>query len=338
MDPGPEDRIALIEQLERDGRVLRCVDVRGWPLSIGRALENHLVIDDPHLAPRHAVLALAEDGSLQLRALPSQNGLRLNGRVVTGSAQVPAGGALLQLGTTRLRLRLAGETLAPERPLPGGGTGVVAPALMALAVMALVLTAHALALDPGAPATAWLPVAIGLPLAVVGWCAVWALMSKLFQHRFDFTGHLRTLLPWLLGLTLVDLLWPQVAASLGTPRLWQLAAPTQALITALLVRAHLVHVLPQRPRVVSAVVAALFVGGMALSATLMLRQTDSLTPTPYMSTLPLPGLRLSGTVPIATLVQDLGPLAETLAQRAKKSRDDDGGNGGPGGDPEDGGE
>lgn len=335
MDPGPEDRIALIEQLERDGRVLRCVDVRAWPLTIGRAMTNHLVIDDPHLAPQHAVLEQAEDGALRLRSLPSRNGLRLNGREVAGSVPVPGSGALLQLGTTRLRLRLAGEMLAPERPLPGGGgTGVAAPVLMALAVMALVLTAHALSLDPGAPATAWLPVVIGLPLAVAGWCAVWALMSKLFQHRFDFTGHLRILLPWLLGLTLVDLLWPQVSASLAAPRLWHLSAPAQALITALLLRAHLVHVLPQRPRVVSAVVAGLFVGGMALSATLILRQTDALVPTPYMSTLPLPGLRLSGTVPIANLVQDLGPLAETLARRAKKSRDDDSG----GADGEDGGE
>lgn len=321
----PEERLALIEQLERDGRVLRCVDVHAWPLTIGRALDNDLVIDDPHLAPQHALLALDDAGQLQLRALPSRNGLRLDGRVVQGSAPVPAGGALLQLGVTRLRLRLAGETLAPERLLPGGAdAGSAGPVLMALAIAAQLLAAHALALDPGAPYTAWLPIIVGLPLAVVAWCAVWALMSKLFQHRFDFGGHLRTLLPWLLALTLADLLWPQVCAALGTPRLWQLGGPLQAMLVALLVRGHLVHVLPQRPRVVSAVVAGLFFGGMALSAALVFRQTDSLAPAPYMSTLPLPGLRLGGTVPVATLMQDLGPLAAKLAQRAKKSAQDDG--------------
>ena len=321
----PEERLALIELLERDGRVGRCVDVHAWPLTLGRALDNHLVIDDPHLAPQHAVLALDDSGKLQLQALPSHNGLRLNGRAVDGSVAVPTGGALVQLGTTRLRLRRAGETLAPERLLPGGGDAGVAPhALMALAIATLLVVAQALALDPGAPYTAWLPMVVGLPMVVVAWCAVWALMSKLFQHRFDFAGHLQTLLPWLLALTLVDLLWPQVTAALAMPRMWQLGGPLQALLAALLVRAHLVHVLPQRPRVVSAVVAGLFVGGMVLSAALVFRQTDSLAPSPYMSTLPLPSLRLGGTVPVATLMQDLGPLAATLAQRAKKAAEDDG--------------
>ena len=92
---------------------------------------------------------------------------------------------------------------------------------------------------------------VGVPLVLVGWCGVWALISKLFQHRFDFGGHLRIALPWLLGIVLVDQLLPPLAAMLGAPWLWQLAEPVEALLAALLLRAHLAHVLPLHQRMVT---------------------------------------------------------------------------------------
>jgi hypothetical protein len=322
----PEERLALIEQYERDGHVARIVDVRQWPVTLGRALDNHVVIDDPHLAPYHARLALAEGGALQLQALPSRNGVEFNDRLVAGTVAVPSGGGVLQLGATRLRLRLAGETLAPEKPLAAGGRGgALAPVLTGAAVFALLLATHALALDPGADYSAWLPPLMGLPGAVALWCALWALMSKLFQHRFDFIGHLRIVLPWLLAMMLTDALWPLATSAMAAPLLWKLGGLLQAVLLALLVRAHLAHLLPLHQRAVTATVAIFALGGGALSAALTYRNTDSLFAAPYMSTLPMPALRLAGTVPSATLVQDMAPLAEKLAERVRKSRADDDG-------------
>ena len=57
--------IALIELLDRDGRVRRTLDVHAWPLTLGRALDNSLVLDDPHVAPHHATLATDADGTVQ---------------------------------------------------------------------------------------------------------------------------------------------------------------------------------------------------------------------------------------------------------------------------------
>ena len=42
-----------------------------------------------------------------------------------------------------------------------------------------------------------------------------------------------------------------------------------------------------------------------------------------MSTLPLPALRLAGTVPTQALVQEMAPLAEALAERVKRAKKDD---------------
>jgi FHA domain len=318
------DRLALIELQGRDGRVGQAVDVRQWPLTLGRALDNHIVIDDPHVAPHHARLVQAEGGGVLLVPLPSLNGVRVDGRRATTDVALPPGGAELQLGGTRLRLRLAGEVLAPELPLPPGGRGgLLTPLLLGLAVLALVLAEHWISLDPGADYSAWLPAAVGLPVALAGWCGLWALMSKLFQHRFDFTGHLRIVVPWLLGMTVAEIVLPQAGAALALPLLWKLNAPLQALLAALILRAHLNHVLPQHSRAVNLSMAALVVAGSALSLASTWRATHSLSPSPYMSTLPLPALRLTGTVPSAALVQELEPVARQLAERVKKQRQDD---------------
>lgn len=318
-----ERRAALIELLGRDGQVARTLDVWRWPLTLGRALDNDIVVDDPHLAPHHLRIAPAEDGSLRLHALPSRNGVQLAGRAVTGPTPLPACGGLLQLGTTKLRLRLHGETLAPEVPVPRHLRGAPQTMLMGAAVFAMLLLAHGLTLDPGADVSAWLPALVGLPALLAAWCGLWALMSKLFQHRFDFGGHLRIALPWLLALTVTDAIWPLLTAALAAPKLWMMGNTLEGVLLALMVHAHLRHLLPLHGRAVAASVATLAVAGLALSAALTWRNTDSLVATPYMSTLPPPALRLAGTAPSAALVQDMAPLADELAARVRQARAED---------------
>lgn len=322
----PEQRVALIEWLDREGHVQRSVDVAAWPLSLGRALDNTVVLDDPYLAAHHARVLPGEDGRLLLQALPSHNGLRLDGRALEGPAPVPAGGGLLQLGQTRLRLRVADAdaVLAPEKPLPA--TPALTrrgPLLAAGALMALVLGGQWLSLDPGADYTAWLPLVLGLPAVVMVWCGIWALLSKLFQHRFDFSGHLRIALPWLLAMQLQDMLWPQLTAALALPGLWMAGSLLENLLLIGLLHAHLRHTLPPYRRAVTAVVAVAALVGLGLTAAVTWRGHDSLVATPYMSTLPLPALQLTGTLPSATLVQEMAPLAERLAERVERARQDE---------------
>ena len=45
--------LAVLEVLDRDGSVRHSVGVREWPLRVGRALDNDLVLDDPHTAAHH---------------------------------------------------------------------------------------------------------------------------------------------------------------------------------------------------------------------------------------------------------------------------------------------
>ena len=326
MEHAQAHRLALIEVWGGDGRVARCVSVQRWPLTLGRALDNDIVLDDPHVAAHHAVLAPDAQNQLTLTVGDTVNGVSVGSSRFAAGEQVPldAGGTALQIGAVKLRLRLPSETLAPERALPALGRAQMAPPLAAgLLVMLLALADHWIALDPGADATAWLPVAVGLPLALAGWCGAWALVSKLFQHRFDFMGHLRIVLPWLLAMEAVDVLLPAIGATLAWPWLWRLAVPLQVLLAVVMLRAHLTQVLPLSGRMVSAVVAATALVGTAISLTLTQRATDRYSRPAYMSTLPLSALHVAVTTPPTALVQDMAPLADKLSQRVKKARADD---------------
>jgi hypothetical protein len=329
----PEERLALIELYApqdahvRERRAMRTVDVHAWPVSLGRALDCTVVLDDPHVAPHHASLARDTMGQLEVQVGDTANGVLIDGQPWPAGSRcpLPAGGAQLQIGATQLRLRLPGAPMAPERRLVASAPvrSIATLAVMALVLLASMWAGHWLSLDPGADLTAWLPVLMGLPLAVALWCGAWALASKLFQHRFDFRGHLAMLLPWLLAIELLGWMWPQATAALGAASWWALAPALAMVLAALLVRSHLLLVLPQHPRGITAAVVAvlLAVGGASLAN--IHRSTDRYTRAPYMSTLPLPALRLHGLDPTQALLDDMAPLRDKLAARAGKARRDE---------------
>ena len=323
-------RLALIDTFERDGRSGRVLDVRHWPLTLGRGLHNDVVLDDPFVAERHAHIGPDAEGQLVLTVLDTVNGVELNGRHLPAGGSAPlrdaAAATTLQLGQTRLRLRLAGAPVPAEQPLPRPQPS---PWRLALPLYALLLADLAVGLDPGADTSAWLGGVLGLPALLMAWCAGWALLSKLFQHRFDFLGHLRIALPWALALTVVDMLVPPVAAALGAAWLWHLATPVKVVLGAFWLHAHMAHVLPQHRRAVQAGVLAMTLVGAGITLNATWRSRDSLLTAPYMSTLPLPAARFGPTVAPSDLVAAMAALGPPLASRAQQARADDRGSNDP---------
>jgi hypothetical protein len=316
-------RLALLEVVGRDGRVLRSVDVQRWPLTLGRSLAADVVLDDPFVAPLHATLQAGSDGQLMLEVGDTDNGV-LSGRQrhARGSRlPVPPAGASWQLGGLGLRLRLPAETLAPEQPLPTATRRPwLAPAATAGVLMLLVAASHWRQLDPGHDANEWLVIVTGLPLALMLWCGLWALGSKLFQHRFEFMAHLRIALPAVLAVEVLDWLLPPLAASLGWPGLWRLTTPLQGLVLLWLLRAHLLRVLPGLSRAVSSFVATAGIAFAVVAVSSAWRNVDRWSRPPYMSTLPLPATQFDEPEPAAVLVDELAPLAAQLAERVAKAR------------------
>lgn len=334
MEPGRDHtmtrRLALLEVFGRDGRLLHRVDVQRWPLSLGRALDNDVVLDDPFVAAHHATLHADADGQLLLQVDQTTNGVVLDRRHHATGARVPlpATAGALQMGGSKLLLRLPGEVLAPERPLPASvGPGWLTAPRAAALVLPLAVADHWLGLDPGADSNAWLPLVVGLPAILALWCMLWALVSKLFQQRFDLAGHVRIALPWLLAIGVADALLPALAASLAWPGLWRLLAPLQLLLLLLMLRSHLHLVLPSGGRKLTVVLVTMALSGGAIVLSLTHHATDRFSRPAYMSTLPVAALPMARPVPIDDLLQGLAPLAGQLAARVKKALEDEPGEG-----------
>ena len=340
--PPGADKLALLEWVDTQGRLLRSQPVHAWPLSLGRGWASDAVLDDAFVAEQHARIERDEQGVLTLRVLATVNGAALDGHHHGSGSSIalPRSGGLLQLGQTRLRLRLPGEALPPERLLPPAAASTpTAPARAwprrvlpwLLPLLVLEWSRLAISLDPGTDTRVWLPELLNLPGLLLIWCGGWALLSKLFQHHFDFMGHLGIAGPRYLVMQLVALVLPQVGAALGWPVLWHLAGPIGLVLGALLVHAHLVHVLPEHRSAVFAAVLGTVVmgGGILLNNTY--RSQDSWVQAPYMSTLPLANWSSGpGADDTATrLVQDMAELGPALAARAKKARQEDRDNGEP---------
>ncbi len=322
-----QDRLALIELLERDGSVRRAVPVGHWPVSLGRAFDNDVVIDDPHVAAHHCSIEAGEaEGTLVIRVGSTRNGVQVGPRtLVEGeSSPLPAGGETWQIGATRLRVRLPGDPVEPEKPLGLAATGAKpwTTAAAALALWALVLIEHGIDLDPGSSLTDWLVPLLAFPIALGGWCLVWAVGSKLFQHRFEFWAHFSVLSKSLLAVALLDLLLPLLGFALSWEWVSRITPVAAVLVLATMLYRHGALVVTFKHRwLVGGIGACLLVAGLVLG-TLNYQRSDRVFGELYLSTLAPPAFRLAPGVSTKEYVGETAPLKERLDRRAAEDDHD----------------
>ena len=316
--------LALVELLDRDGRVRRALPVTNWPLRIGRAIDNDLVLDDPHVAPYHARIEAGDDGLPWLVALPSVNGVQVGRRRLGPGERTRLTGADLgwTVGTARLRARLAGEPLAPERALHVE-TGQGATIGFALALWAWQLAAQAIRLDPGAKLTEWLAPLFGVPASVAGWCLAWALASKLFQQRFDFWAHVAVAVRFLLGIEVAGFVLDGVAAVTSWDALSRISGGVEAAIGVAMIWAHARLVLPNRARALALFATGAYVVGAGIVVTQNLQRNDRVFTELYSATLPPPGLLWAKPVAPEVFVRDAAALRERLDRSVRDAQAED---------------
>jgi pSer/pThr/pTyr-binding forkhead associated (FHA) protein len=320
------ETLALIELLDRDAQVRHTVRVTAWPVRIGRAIDCNVVLDDPHVAPHHADLVVREDG-VHVVPAPSVNGVRLGrARIAEGSSARVGGPGLLGLGTTTLRVRLAGEALAPEQRLVDVQTG---GRQRAVALVALVVLAAAWAVfnqwlssAPGESSTELTRLYLAAPVVLGIWCGLWAMASKLFQRQFAFWPHLEAALFWPLLAMLVGALSAQLAFALSLPVLAKAGSLVGVGAIAMLLWTHLRIVLPQRRREFAWVVASMVVVGGGLDLAERVHRQQPLVGGLYLGTLSLPGVRVAKPVSAEAFVESAQPLEKTLARWSKSAADD----------------
>jgi len=110
---------ALILEISTRG-LHRYETLEGEVTTVGRALDNDIILSDPTVAPHHLQIRHGADGSVELVNLAEVNPTRIDGNVINAQTigQLPVE---LEFGRVRARLQARSEPVAPTRALAGKG-------------------------------------------------------------------------------------------------------------------------------------------------------------------------------------------------------------------------
>lgn len=317
----------VVEQLHRDGSVLARWRVHGPRFTMGRALDNDLVLDDAHAAPHHAELQVQNERSAVLHDLGSVNGISHQGGKPLADIRI-AGPQTLRVGASLLRVRSAAWALAPELPLDKSR-----PWLWALLTLGAALLHGVWELwltDRQADSPQYLYGGAGL-LGLLGlWSAAYALYGRLATGVDRFFSHLLIACCGYLGIAAIENALPALAFALGW--LWPMQVQNYAigLALALTVRSHLRLADPRHWRSMRWALALVTLVGISVPLAQQWITSRELTPIHTMDHLGHPAMRLAPAQPIGGFLDEVERLqtqadsARELPARADQDAPEDG--------------
>ena len=349
------EQIALLEAIDRDGMVRQAWRIERWPVSIGRALDNDVVLTDPHVAAHHATIDVdapavaagaaadavpeTEAGTgasppaeaapvppaLIVRAGATRNGLTIARTRLPGgeSRRIADSGRdlELQIGRTAMRLRLPGHALAPEQtlaPMVARDHRWGPTAALALALIGAVLFNSYLDTDPDNLARASGGAVIAALAGGAIWCGLWALLSKTFTRQSSFAWHVRVFVVASLAMLALSALPSLIAFAFSWPWTSDFAFLAVYATIAVAIHFHLLAVEPGRERLLRGVTATGFVVGVALAIWFNVQRTGRAGEELYMNHLFPPPVRLASPVPVERLIGKMAPLQAVLDQQARE--------------------
>lgn len=289
----------ILEVLQPDGVRARYA-LNGQTLTLGRALANDVVLDDPYVDASHARVTLDESGVVLVEDLGSVNGMMAGEERLFGRAVVRPGDAL-RLGRTTLRVRDPNEAIPPaliDQPASASAPSqprllyrwlATVPGQLGVAVVALGAFVLSAWLQSSGRSSVNLLVdgGLGYALLLCLWAGLWSLASRIIVHRFRFPSHVAVAS----GIALGGLFWShgQDWLHFFFPDVGFVEVPSfivfSALLTAL-VAGHLglASTIPRRRRWKIAVIAAASI--MAISLLSTFSKDDSFSDVPkYPATL-----------------------------------------------------
>jgi len=336
----PAPAPALLEVVDRDGLVRQSWRIERWPVSIGRALDNTIVLSDPHVAAHHATIDVVAGVDATPAKVVVAAGETKNG-VVVGRRDRIAGGTEreiaddgrdveLQIGRAQLRLRLAGHALAAEQPMSAvADTEHRWPPTLgfAVAVLAVVLATAWVETDPEAVVRSAGMVVLSTIAGGAIWCGLWALLSKTFTRQSHFGWHVRVFVVASLVLLALSIVPPLFAFAFSWPWATDFSFVAVYATAAAAIYFHLLAVEPSRRKLMRGVAATGFVVGVALSLWFNVQRTGRPGEELYMNHLFPPQLRIARPTSVDRFIDGLAPMQAILDKQAKErgsSEGDDG--------------
>jgi hypothetical protein len=260
--------LGYIEVLDGKGGVSARIAVDNFPVTLGRAYGNQVILSDPFVCPLHLKIAQDDQGRLLASDMGSVNGCYPaagKDRVTQWELQ---SGSQFRIGHTVLRYVSVDHPLAPT--LVDGAVKVSRLASPYAAVSSAVVLVLLLWLDGYLSSVERVPLAkiISEPWITVSmlatWAGMWALVSRLVVSRFNFAQHVTIACIALLAISGLGVFaeWTEFFLP-RIPMLWIAGLFGYGLVLAGLVYSHLGAASPlrRRSRLGSATVVSLVVVG-----------------------------------------------------------------------------
>jgi hypothetical protein len=211
--------MTIVEVRGRGGQLLERVRHGGARIRVGRAFDNDVVLEDPHVSPHHLTLDCVE-GGWRFEDLDSLNGVRRQGRRVRQG--VLRSGETLRLGNVTLRVYAEDHAVAPAVRLGDVETRLAAlgrlPIWLGLLVAYLVTSAVDLLWSTIQPFEPWSAVgSLSLEVLLFGVVAgFWAGIGRVLRHQGQFFSHLSLWLGVMLASQAATFAAQGVAYNLGS--------------------------------------------------------------------------------------------------------------------------
>jgi len=158
-------------------------------IRVGRAYDNDIVLDDPHVAPAHLRLFRDETGALRVEDLGSRNGLYLDRSKTRITGTALNGTETLRIGRTRLVIRTADHPVPPELPIVRERRVWPLAILFLVLILGLEMVSGWLndpsIANPGRYLNGLLPY---LAFTAI-WTGIWSLISRVFSGAARIERH-----------------------------------------------------------------------------------------------------------------------------------------------------
>jgi len=287
-------------------------------LRLGRAYDNDIVLDDPHVAPNHLRVWLDEKETWLAEDLGSVNGAfdDRGGRFVRTELSL---GRSVTIGLTSLRIRSASDHVAPERALGAISWSWTLLTGLATAVVGLQIFLTWLRQTTETRLADFVGPGLGICVAVLAWALVWTLLARIFSGHARFRRNLLIALSGVLAFFVLQQLTEYGAFAFFRRELvsyryvavWILAALISYLHARLIDFSH-----RKRNLAIIASLAVLAIGAQTLTNA---KSQAAIDRPPYVRSVKPPLFRLAG----AETQQDFFAAAGRLKDPLDKARSDD---------------
>jgi FHA domain-containing protein len=236
--------LGYIEILDGKGGVIERCSVNSFPIRVGRAYSNDIILNDPYVCPTHLAIAPDERGRLIARDLGSVNGLRADaGDKPVESLEVHSG-SQFRVGHTQLRYCTVEHPLTPtlvdrESRRVWLNSPFTAVIVGAAVFLLLCLDGYLTNVERATVAGIVTEPLTTFAMLLV-WSGLWALASRVVVSRFHFPQHVTIACGAIVGFFVLSFSaeWLEFLFPI-LPMLWLAGLFGSGLILAALVYGHL---------------------------------------------------------------------------------------------------